>query len=195
LVAGGRSSIGLFDLAGQRFGVAPVGQADPRDPAVSHNGELVAFVSAGQLFLFDGAGSRKVETIGQARDPSFEPGDKALVYASDESGRSRIIRIDVATGAKTIVVDQGAELARPSISQDRNTLLFASRKTGTWQIWARNLTQNRDVQLTTGRCNSVAPAWMPDSREIIFASDCRRGLFLPALQRMTLMMASVSDTN
>ena len=194
LVAGGRSSIGFFDLAAQ-LGVVPVGQADPRDPAVSHNGELVAFVSAGQLFLFDGARSRKVETIGMARDPSFEPGDNALVYASDDSGHSRIIRVDVGSGAKTIVVDQGAELARPSISPDSNTLLFASRKTGNWQIWARDLIRNRDVQLTTGRCNSFAPAWMTDSTEIIFASDCRRGLFLPALQRMPLTKASVSGTN
>jgi Tol biopolymer transport system component len=39
-------------------------------------------------------------------------------------------------------------------------------------------------QLTEGECNSISPAWTPDSKELIYATDCGRGVGLTALARM-----------
>jgi tricorn protease-like protein len=188
LVADGRSSVAFFDLPGHQFGVLPVGRPDPRDPAVSHDGRILAFVSRGELCLFDGRTSRELASSSSMRDPSFVPGDGALVYATNESLHSKINSVDVHTGQTTSLVEAGAELARPSISPDGKTLLYASRQTGSWQIRALNVSNNSDFQLTAGRCNSFAPAWMPDSTEIVFATDCGRGLYLPRLDRMPIHM-------
>jgi hypothetical protein len=181
LIAAGKSSIGFFDVSDHRSGVIEVTPSEPHDPAISHDGQTLAFVSDGHLYLFDGRASRRLETTASPRDPSFVPGDRNIVYAAGEPHRSRVVSIDLATQRNTVLVDGQSATARPSISPDGATLLYASRQNGSWQIWATDLAQNREVQLTAGRCNSFAPAWMPDSREIVFASDCGRGLNLPSL--------------
>jgi Tol biopolymer transport system component len=54
------------------------------------------------------------------------------------------------------------------------------------QIWLRSSNGKREVRLTGGDCTSFAPAWELDSKAILFASDCGRGIGLPALYRAPL---------
>lgn len=51
------------------------------------------------------------------------------------------------------------------------------------QICLRQGANGKTIRLTGGNCNSYMPAWEPDSSGIVFASDCGRGLGLPALYR------------
>jgi Tol biopolymer transport system component len=83
-------------------------------------------------------------------------------------------------------------LASPSISPDGSFLAYASARTDNWQVWIKDLASHRDVEVTNGRCNSLAPAWALDSSEIVFASDCHRGLNLPALFRMPMILFSAT---
>jgi hypothetical protein len=193
LAVDGRSSIGFFDVSDHRFGVVAVGLSDPHDPAISHDGKSLVFISRRELYRFDGRSSRRLAAMGSPSDPSFVPGDTGLVYVSDERQRSRIAGLDLASGKNTVLVDRDAESARPSISRDKSTLLYASRQTGTWQVWAKHLAQSREIQVTVGRCNNFAPAWMQDSGEVVFASDCGRGLNLPMLYRSPLADAKSSS--
>jgi Tol biopolymer transport system component len=39
--------------------------------------------------------------------------------------------------------------------------------------------------LTDNDCNSTAPAWYPDSKRLVYATDCARGYGLTALSRIT----------
>jgi Glycosyltransferase family 87 len=55
------------------------------------------------------------------------------------------------------------------------------RTEGAKQVWLRNAATGQEERLTGGNCNSAAPAWELDSSAIIFASDCGRGIGLPAL--------------
>jgi Tol biopolymer transport system component len=64
-------------------------------------------------------------------------------------------------------------------SPDGNWIAFTS----TNQIWLRSVVQGTVTQLTGGNCNSFSPAWELNSQAIIFASDCSRGIGLPALYR------------
>jgi Tol biopolymer transport system component len=180
----GHSSIGVIDLPEHRNGIVPLDPRDPHDPAVSHDGSKLAFVSMGELYLFDYHFCRKIKTLAPAHDPSFVPGDQGLLYVAAQSDRSLIVLIDLASGADTVLLDSQTEVERPSISPDRRLLAFASRNPRTWQISLQDLQSHSLLQTTNGPCNSWSPAWVPGKMEIVFASDCNRGLNLPALFRM-----------
>jgi hypothetical protein len=62
-------------------------------------------------------------------------------------------------------------------------IAFARERAGPKQIWLRNAADGKERQLTGGNCNSDSPAWELNSMAIVFASDCGRGIGLPALYR------------
>ena len=177
---GAASSLAFFDVRNRHCETLQTDRPNPHDPAVSHDGAMLAFISEDALFLFEEGRVRRLGTPAPARSPSFAPGDRSLVYAAG----ARILRVDVATSETATLVNREAHLDRPSISPDGRLLAFASRQTGPWQVWIKQLPDGPETQITNGRCNSFAPAWTLDSREIFFASDCGRGLNLPALQKI-----------
>jgi len=185
--SGGRASIAFIDLRSHQYKALTIACPDPREPAISHDGRTLAFVSREEVYVSDGRSSRKLGSRTPARNPAFVPGDKDLVYVAGELPRSQILQIDLATGENEVLVDDTTELAGPSISPDRSRLVYTSRRTGNWQVWIKDLATHRDVEVTKGRCNSLAPAWDLDSSEIVFSSDCNRGLNLPALFRMPVV--------
>lgn len=184
MFSAGRSSVAYFDFSARQYGVLATIHPDPTEPSISHDGKTLAFLSNGALYISDGHTDRRLNTLAPAHDPVFVPGDRELLCVTASANQSQIVRIDLATGSSAILISSAGDLARPSISPDRTTLAWASRQTGAWQIWTKALTSGRNVQLTSGRCNNTSPAWTLDSTAIIFASDCKRGLNLPALFRM-----------
>jgi Tol biopolymer transport system component len=68
-------------------------------------------------------------------------------------------------------------------SPDGRWVAFESARNGPKQIWLRNIASGAEELLTSGNCNSTSPEWELDSKAIIFASDCGRGIGLPALYR------------
>jgi Glycosyltransferase family 87/WD40-like Beta Propeller Repeat len=192
LSSSGRSSIGVFDVRSHQFEAVTTARPDPCEPTISHDGQTLAFVSHGEVYVSDGRSSRKLDTRTPARNPSFVSGDRELVYVAGEVQHSQILRADLTTGENETLVDLGTELASPSISPDGSFLAYASARTGNWQVWIKDLARHRDVEVTNGRCNSLAPAWALDSSEIVFASDCNRGLNLPVLFRMPVIRFSAT---
>lgn len=76
-----------------------------------------------------------------------------------------------------------AGTANSATSWDGRWIAFEREQSGPRQIWLRNTASGKERQLTGGNCNSGSPAWELDSRAIVFASDCGRGIGLPALYR------------
>jgi Tol biopolymer transport system component len=74
----------------------------------------------------------------------------------------------------------------PRISPDGHWLVYTAIKAGSKQIWLRRRRGGSAILLTGGNCNNDSPAWELDSQALIFASDCDRGIGLPALFRMPL---------
>jgi hypothetical protein len=62
------------------------------------------------------------------------------------------------------------------------------------QICLRAAAGGEAVRITGGNCNNYMPAWEPDSSGIVFASDCGRGLGLPALYRARVANIKVAAT-
>jgi len=73
--------------------------------------------------------------------------------------------------------------AHSVVSPDGKWMAFEHEQEGPTRIWLREMASGKERELTGGNCNSLAPAWELDSRNIIFASDCGRGFGLPALYR------------
>jgi hypothetical protein len=178
LVAGRQSTIRRFDDQTGQSALVPIDAPNPQQPAVSHDGKSLAFISGDALFLFDGQATRRL--AGAAHEPSFVPGDRAIVYATE----GKICAIDLASARATTLLTDSAELRTPSVSPDGTRLLFAARREtwahDNWQVWVKELANRKESKITGGNCNNSTPAWN-GSRKIVFASDCRRGLGLPAL--------------
>ncbi len=68
------------------------------------------------------------------------------------------------------------------MSPDGRWLAYAEREHGNWQLWILALAGGGERRrLTNADCNTISPAWRPDSKTLIYASDCGRGFTLTAL--------------
>jgi hypothetical protein len=182
LVSGRGSAIVRFDEFTAKATSLPLNVPKPREPVISHNGRSLAFVSGDMLFIFDGHAIRQL--AGAAHDPSFVPDDNELVYVN-RGKTSSVLSIDLKSGRTATMMQDRSDLATPSLSPDGRYLVFAARREANWQVWIKEIQSGRETKITGGSCNNFSPVW-DGSAEIVFASDCRRGLGLPALFRAVL---------
>lgn len=121
---------------------------------------------------------------GQRFRPSVGRPDGSIYFELVAHGSSTMMLFDparrTAVPSHTPVPVQNTDSA---VSPDGRWVAFASDKTGTEQVWLRNVETGSERVLTGGKCNSSSPAWELDSRAIVFASDCGRALGLPSLYR------------
>jgi Glycosyltransferase family 87/WD40-like Beta Propeller Repeat len=73
------------------------------------------------------------------------------------------------------------------ISPDGRWMAFESIGIGPRQIWLRDTASGKLQLVAGGNCNNSSPAWDKDSRSLIFASDCGRGIGMPVLYRASLL--------
>jgi Tol biopolymer transport system component len=76
-----------------------------------------------------------------------------------------------------------AEARFPAVSPDGNWLTYSRLQGGVWNLWIRDLRRGTSRRLTDEDCNHVSPLWEPDSKTLIYASDCGRALWFTALHR------------
>ena len=121
---------------------------------------------------------------GEAINPVALSADGPIQFELVAHRTSMFKLLDPATGK---IVPQTApardNTPRPVPSPDGKWLAFTVQKVGSKQVWLRPADGWAATQLTGGACNSFSPAWELDSKAIVFASDCDRGLGLPALYR------------
>jgi hypothetical protein len=100
---------------------------------------------------------------------------------------STLLLLDLSTGKA--VPQPGVardDALRPVPSPDGKWLAFTVQQSGSKQVWLRPAPGGPAAPLTGGACNSFSPAWELDSKAIVFASDCDRGLGMSALYRARL---------
>jgi Tol biopolymer transport system component len=71
----------------------------------------------------------------------------------------------------------------PTLSPDGNSLAYSSDRSGSFEIYVKQLTAGgREVQLTADKSENFEPAWSPDGKWIAYASKHRGGIWIvPAL--------------
>lgn len=65
---------------------------------------------------------------------------------------------------------------RAAPTKPNETLIFASNRTGSYNIWSRNLATDELVNLTSSSANNMNPQVSPDGRKVVFYSDRGGGL-------------------
>jgi hypothetical protein len=186
LVSGGNSRIMALDLTTGNSGMVVPTEFEPAKPAVSPDGRLIAFVTRGTLAIRQ-AGKTITEPLpGLVRDASFFPDSVHIAVSAGPEGHAHIFILDLMSGRRDQLTNGPDEEINPTVSPEGSSLAFTRSRYGTEQVWLQNLQTGVARQLTGGQCNSFSPGWEPNSKALIFASDCGRGLGLPALYRAPL---------
>lgn len=148
-------------------------------PAVSPDGtRIAATVRNGMwtdILLMDSGGANPrtlVSRPGLLWDaPAFSPDGTVLAAAMKEGGRNGIALIDVSSG--NILLPFGMDergYNEPSFSPDGRWLVFASDRSGVWNIYSRCLANGRTFRLTSVPNEASEPLVSPDGRTLSFLS-------------------------
>jgi hypothetical protein len=114
---------------------------------------------------------------------SFTPGG-GLIFAAGSGGRPGLFAWDRIAGTRTL----GIEGARyPAVSPDGHWLAYSGLAGGSWNLWLRDLQNGQTRRVTDADCNDMQPAWEADSKTVVYASDCGRGLWLTALSKRQIV--------
>jgi hypothetical protein len=124
---------------------------------------------------------------GEAFRPLAQSPDGPIQFEFVRNGRSTEMVFDLFT----------RKVARAASSPPAASSLSVSSPDGQWiasvastlasrQLWLSKPGGGRGVLLAGGNCNNFSPSWALDSKSIVFASDCDRGLGLPGLYRARL---------
>lgn len=171
-------------------------------PVVSLDGQWLAFIreirGRGGLWIKRLRPVEAQETVTAERElvgveydvleASFDARSREVVFSAQPAGRNpgpSLFRIDLASSAITQITFESA-VRYPAFSSDGAWMAFSRLEQGSWQIWLRPLASGMERQVTAGECNSIYPAWMPDSKELIYATDCGRALSMTALARIKI---------
>lgn len=90
--------------------------------------------------------------------------EKSLFFTSDRLGRRKVFRKDLGEFiVANIQVTRGLAVdSMPHLSPDGKKIIFASNKTGNWDIWTFHFETGEQVQLTTDPADDFDPKWSPD---------------------------------
>src|ERR1700722_1370930 len=167
-------------------------------PVVSSDGELLAFIRevrgrnslwighTGQVVSGESGEHQIAGPEYDVRDAAFSP-DHRMVLSSRRTGRFRLFEVDTASGTIEEMKLPTCSARYPAISPDGGWIAFSCLHGGTWQVHLLNRITGKETQLTNSDCNSISPAWTLDSRELIYATDCGRGLGFTALARLRVV--------
>jgi hypothetical protein len=184
LLAAGHSYISAYHQHSKTSELVDGADVDAIEPAISPDGSLLAFVSGQSLVIFDGEQQYLVAS-GEVSGPAFTPDARNIVFADGPPGQRRI-RVAALSGGLQRPLTQTGDCFEPAVAPDGSSVAFSCVGGGGSQVWVLDLKTRDRKQITHGACNNTYPAWEPDSGGVVFASDCNRGVELPALFRATL---------
>jgi len=193
------SRIIRFDPAGVSTGsrVLTTEAVDAQQPVVSAGGEQLAYIrdvrGRGSLWirpLVGQAGTTQSnperELAGpqyDVREAAFFP-DAELIFSSSRRERYRLYSVDPQSGNVVELTSVTCSARYPAPSPDGHWIAFSCEHGGVWQLTVMNRATAEQRQLTNSECNSTTPAWLPDSRSLIYATDCGRALGITALSKL-----------
>jgi dipeptidyl aminopeptidase/acylaminoacyl peptidase len=167
---------------------------DAEQPVVSSDGELLAFMrevkGRNSLWIRHLKGQPEAPDHQLAgpdydvREASFFP-DHRVVFSSRRDGRFRLYLANPASATIEEMSDPNCSARYPAISPDGRWIAFSCEQGGSWQLHSMNLQTGGQSQLTDGDCNCISPAWTLDSKNLIYATDCGRGLGMTALAKLS----------
>jgi len=181
-------------------------------PAISPNGQYVAFLSARDLFSIDlflaDADTGKVirKLVSSERDSHFEslrfiesagswsPDSRRLAFITFSKGDNFLSIVDIES-RKTdhIKVPNLEAITSVAWSPDGRTIAIAGQTTGVSDLFLYDLESKQVRRLTADKFADMQPAFSPDGRTLAFITDRGRDTVLEQL-RFTEMRLATMDT-
>jgi WD40-like Beta Propeller Repeat len=174
LVADGHSRIASFDPKTKALERLTPEAADAHDPVISPDGNRLAYVSRGKLFVH---GEGPILAPAPVDDAAWFPDGDHMAFSAAGV-------IYDSSGMRPLAPSVAGDHSEPAVSPDGKWLAFTATRRGIRHLWIENIATSVAREMTGGSCNSFAPAWELDSKGLVFASDCSRGLGLPRLYRL-----------
>ncbi|QQR44890.1 PD40 domain-containing protein [Myxococcus xanthus] len=151
------------------------------EPAVSPNGEEVAFVCSREgdpevyVANADGSGERRLTFFHhEDRTPKWSPDGKWLVIVSDRERKDRLyfLRPDGSDLRAVSGESFEGDEREAAWSPDGQRLVYVSRlPDGNARIWMVPVAGGAPVALTDGKHRDDMPAWSPDGKYLAFVSE------------------------
>jgi WD40 repeat protein len=170
--------VGVRSILESSFGPSIL---DAESPATLAGGNELAFLRQidGRKQVFVGGQQLTTPTSGwNLEEISISPNGSIVVAATKNRGESRLYTVRGVDQFELIPV---GEARYPAISPDGRWLAYSTFQSGYWNLSLRNFSTGEVRRLTTVACNQTQPAWLPDSKTLLYSSDCGRAVAFPAI--------------
>lgn len=145
-------------------------------PAVSPDGERILAVLGGEarkdLGMFDRKGKLlwrlRGPDFGSFASPAWSPDGKRVALVQWIDGRTNVVLFDPETRTLQAVAPEDAVQLYPAWSPDGTTLLFASDRTGVFNLHAVRLADRKRYRLTNVLGGAFDPDVSPDGKNLAF---------------------------
>jgi TolB protein len=149
---------------------ALIAQSQPKTIAFTRLGP-----SQTRLFVSNADGTAErplLNTDSLDYNPAWFPDGRWIVFTSERNGSADLYRVKPDGTELQRLTTSPAYDDQADVSPDGQKLAFVStRADGTTDLWIRDLTTNRETQLTSGQGGDFRPSWSPDGKWIAFSSD------------------------
>jgi TolB protein len=107
--------------------------------------------------------------------PAWSPSGDAIIYTSLLTKYADVLRIDLATAKRSVLVNYPGMNAGAVYSPDGDSLAVTLSKDGNPELYAQAVGSGTLTRLTTTRLAAEAsPSWSPDGRRLVYVSDKSR---------------------
>jgi Tol biopolymer transport system component len=114
-------------------------------------------------------------------DASPSPGGEYIVAATVGWAPVELFRVEAGQEPRRMNLGVARD---PAVSPDGRWLAYSRVKSGAWNLYLLDLGHAAEPRrLTDAACNQLEPAWEPDSKTLLYASDCGRALGFTAICR------------
>jgi Tol biopolymer transport system component len=160
-------------------------------PAISPDGRWIAFLSSRSLlsidlYVADAMTGRVLHKLtSTATDPhvssiefiysagTWDNASRQLAIATIASGRPALGIYDAINGGKTreIRIPEVDQILNPAWAPDGHAIAFSGLSQGLSDLYVYDLNASKLQRLTNDAFAEVQPAWSPDSKLLVFATD------------------------
>jgi len=158
-------------------------------PIISPDGNTLAFVRennhGGSLWTTSATGqATRITPDGyDVREASFLSSG-ALMFLARQGHRDALFTLTPGTSPASFFMPNQA-IASFVVSPDERSIAFTQLVRNRWQLSLLDTHSHRITQLTTEDCNAYTPTWSTLT-QILYATDCGRGVGLTALATMDI---------